>query len=68
MLIAELDALIRDRDVSLTDDYLMFGRSFDGIDHRFTSIIKQEHPEDYAKILQWFPLVELELLRYEITT
>ena len=46
-------------------DYEWFGRSFDGIDARFMGPLKQHRPSDYQKILQWFPLVELEARRYE---
>ena len=37
-------------------DYEMFGRSFDGIDYRFISPIKERFPDDYARILEWFPM------------
>jgi len=45
------------------DDYRMFGRSFDGIDYRFLEPIRTDYPEDYKKILEWFPLQRAELLR-----
>jgi len=44
-------------------DYRLFGRSFDGIDYRFLKPIKDHFPEDYKKILEYFPLAELELMR-----
>lgn len=51
--------------VRLPVDYEMFGRSFDGIDARFLGPIKERFPADYAKILEFFPLAELELKRLE---
>ena len=46
-------------------DYKLFGRSFDGLDLRFIYQIKQHFPRDYQRILEWFPMVEVELWRYE---
>ncbi len=65
MRIDELVGLIRDSGIKLPVDYQLFGRSFDGIDHRFLHIIKKEFPKDYATILEWFPLAEMEVYRYE---
>lgn len=66
MRIAELEDLITREGVKLPIDYKLFGRSFDGIDHRFLHIIKREFPADYEKIIYWFPLAELELMRYTL--
>ena len=52
--------------IDLPIDYELFGRSFDGIDYRFIKPIKEHLPEDYEQIKQWFPLVELEILRNEL--
>lgn len=49
--------------VKLPIDYKLFGRTFDGIDYRFLKPIKEHYPEDYEKILTWYPLAELELYR-----
>lgn len=49
----------------LPADYDLFKRSFDGIDYRFTAPLKKHRPRDYQKILEWFPLLELDLFRYE---
>lgn len=46
-------------------DYRIFGRSFDGLDYRFLAPIKRHFPDDYRRILEWFPLAELELFRFE---
>lgn len=51
--------------VKLPAEYRVFGRSFDGIDFRFLHGIRQHWPDDYEKILHWFPLAELELKRHE---
>lgn len=58
-----LIAEIADAGVKLPVDYRWFGRSFDGIDYRFLRPIKENAPKDYARILEWFPLADLELAR-----
>ena len=49
--------------IKLPPDYEWFGRSFDGLDRRFLAPLQAYAPDDYARILEWFPLAELELLR-----
>ena len=49
--------------VKLPPDYALFQRSFDGLDRRFLGPIRRTYPDDYARILEWFPLADLELYR-----
>ena len=56
---------IRRARVRLPIDYRWFGRSFDGLDYRFLAPLKQHAPEDYRRVLEFFPLAEAELFRYE---
>ncbi|WP_239324246.1 phosphoadenosine phosphosulfate reductase [Snodgrassella gandavensis] len=51
--------------VRLGSDYKVFGCSFDSLDLRFLLPIKQFYPRDYQKILEFFPLCELEIYRWE---
>lgn len=51
--------------VSLPVDYELFGRSWDGLDYRFLKPISERFPADYARILELFPMAEIELLRME---
>jgi hypothetical protein len=51
--------------IGLPVDYDLFGRSFDGLDLRFILPLKKHRPRDYAKVLEWFPLAEMEVWRYE---
>lgn len=60
-LLAELAAA----NIRLPVDYKVFGRSFDGLDLRFLVKIKEHFPRDYQTILDWFPLVDMEIARYE---
>ena len=52
--------------IGLPPDYSWFGRSFDGLDARFLGPLKEHAPEDYARVLEWFPLAELEMVRREL--
>lgn len=63
--IADIRQCIAHNKVELPIDYDLFGRTFDGIDYRFIKPIADNLPEDYEKILQWFPGIELEMMRYE---
>lgn len=63
--IADVEREIRAANLKLPVDYQLFGRSFDGIDYRFLKPIKDCFPADYKRILDWYPLAELEILRRE---
>ena len=56
---------IEEHGIELPIDYELFGRSFDGIDKRFSLPIKQHLPEDFKVLKNWFPLLEVDILRWE---
>lgn len=56
---------IRRSGIRLPPDYRMFGRSFDGLDLRFLAPLKKHYPRDYERVLEYFPLADLEAYRYE---
>ena len=58
---------IRAAGVELPPDYAWFGRSFDGLDRRFLDPIRRHAAADYARILEWFPLADLELHRAAVS-
>lgn len=49
--------------VKLPVDYRMFGRTFDGLDYRFLKPLREWFPEDYAKVLDWYPFSDLDIAR-----
>lgn len=51
--------------ISLPIDYELFGRTIDGLDYRVIAPLKKHRPQDYAKILEWFPLIDIEIWRFE---
>lgn len=46
-------------------DYKYFSASFDGLYLRFMVPIKKYFPRDWEKIVNIYPLIEMEILRYE---
>jgi hypothetical protein len=61
--VADVRAAIDRHGVRLPPDYLWFGRSFDGLDLRFIAKLRTYAPEDYERVLQWFPLAPLDSIR-----
>jgi hypothetical protein len=59
-------ATIEKSGISLPLDYLLFGRSFaGGVDARYLVPLKRHRPEDWKIVLQWFPLADYVVWRYE---
>lgn len=56
---------IEGRGIKLPIDYEIWGRSFDGLDYRFTHPMKERLPEDYEVLKAYFPLIETDILRHE---
>lgn len=50
--------------IRLPVEYEWFGRSFDGLDARFLGPLKEHAPDDYQRVLDWFPLADLDLMRH----
>lgn len=61
--IRHVRAALADNRCPLPIDYELFNRTFDGLDIRFLAPIKERFPRDYERILEWFPLADLELFR-----
>lgn len=57
--------IIAQHGIELPIDYELFGRSFDGLDYRFTKPLKDNLPEDYERVCKWFPLIEADIVRHE---
>lgn len=54
--------------VRLPIDYHLWGRTFDGLDYRFLAPLKERFPDDFERVLKWFPLADLELFRHKMLT
>jgi 3'-phosphoadenosine 5'-phosphosulfate sulfotransferase (PAPS reductase)/FAD synthetase len=56
---------LKENKIKLPIDYEMFGKSFDGLCYRYIKPIKEKFPEDYNKLKNLYPLIDLEILRYD---
>lgn len=56
---------IKSKGHTLTPDYEIWNRSFDGLKYQFLFGVQKHYPQDYARIKEMFPLIDLELFRYE---
>jgi len=63
--IADVAEIINRYGLAISVEYEMFGCTTDRLNYRRLSVIRDCYPEDYAKILRWFPLAGLEIFRYE---
>jgi 3'-phosphoadenosine 5'-phosphosulfate sulfotransferase (PAPS reductase)/FAD synthetase len=61
--IKHVRSALAEHNCPLPIDYEWFNRTFDGLDIRFLKPIKENAPDDYERILEWFPLADLELFR-----
>lgn len=60
-----LVAALKKEGIKLSKEYEWFGRSFDGPVLLYSWNLKKYAPKDYARLLEWFPMLESEVWRYE---
>jgi 3'-phosphoadenosine 5'-phosphosulfate sulfotransferase (PAPS reductase)/FAD synthetase len=63
--VADVKEYLDKRNIPLTEDYKLWNRSYEGLSYRFVCGIKRFYPSDYKKLLEVFPLLDLEIFRYE---
>ena len=63
--IADIRRCLDINKVQLPIDYDLFGRTFDGLDYRFIKPLQEHMPEAFETVKEWFPAVEMELMRHE---
>lgn len=56
---------IAQNNIPFSNDYNTWNRSFDGIRYTFLHGLKKDYPKDYQKIQEYYPLIDIELFRYE---
>ncbi len=49
----------------LSREYDVWQTSFCGIDYAFMRELKAKEPDDWQRVLEWFPLIEAEIGRFE---
>jgi hypothetical protein len=56
---------LKDNGVRLSPEYQAFGRTFDGLYLLYAWNLKKHFPRDYARCLEFFPMMDLEVFRLE---
>jgi 3'-phosphoadenosine 5'-phosphosulfate sulfotransferase (PAPS reductase)/FAD synthetase len=56
---------LKENQCPLSNDYPIWNRSFDGLKYQFLFGVKENYPQDFEKIKEYFPLIEADLYRYE---
>lgn len=57
--------MIRRYGLKLSRAYSIWGSTGDILDYPILKIMKEKAPEDYQKVLQMFPMIDVEMFRYE---
>lgn len=52
--------------IALPIDYQLWGRSWDGLDARFTAPLAKHLPDDYQTLRRWFPMIGADLHRQQL--
>lgn len=65
--VEQVARIIREHDIPLPADYRHWGRTIAAFDYQFLKPVQECFPDDFERIKEWFPLVEAELFRYEMT-
>jgi len=58
-----LESEIKNEGIELPVDYRVWGRSFDGIDARFTGPLRENFPNDFLKLSAVYPMLKADILR-----
>lgn len=62
--ISDIEQALKENDIKLPIDYKIWGRTFDGIQLSFLEGVREYFPKDYERIMEIFPLAEMDFLRY----
>lgn len=62
---ADVREAIRSKGLLLSRSYLYFGSTGDGIDYKFLVFLRDNLPEDYRRVLDVFPMADIEIYRHE---
>ena len=64
--IEQVAGIINRHGVKLPDDYQYWGRTIAALHYQFLKPLSVHFPDDYARFLDWFPLLEAEFYRWEV--
>jgi hypothetical protein len=63
--LAQTLGIIERYNCKLSRSYQIYGSTGDGFFYSDIILLRDKSPQDYKKVLEWFPLLEAELFRYE---
>lgn len=66
--VADVGDMINLHNVSLPIDYEIWGRTVTDFTYQFIVEVRDRFPSDWQRIRDWFPLIDLEIFRYETVT
>lgn len=62
---SEIWHYLKEQKIPITNDYDIFGRSADNLlNYQYLIGVKKYYPDDYKKIIEYFPLADVEIKRY----
>lgn len=61
--VADVREAVKQGGIELGIDYQWWNHSFEGLWYQYLEPIRRNAPEDYERILFWFPMLETEILR-----
>lgn len=64
--INDVIAIILKHGVKLSPEYALWGRTPVAFDYMYMQPLRDAYPADWELVRQWFPLIDLEMMRYEV--
>jgi hypothetical protein len=64
--IKQVAEAILDAGIKLPVDYELWGRTAADFTYDFLAGVRDRFPADWRRVLEWFPLADVELFRYEV--
>ena len=58
-------AVLKRHGLKLPAEYHMWGRTVGSWDYIYLKAIRDNYPDDYSRVLEWWPLADLQIFRYE---
>jgi hypothetical protein len=63
--LADVRAILRKHNCKLSRSYAYFDNTGNGVDYLTLSVLRDHLPADYRRVLELYPLAEMEVLRFE---
>lgn len=63
--VTQVSQLILNAGIKLSKEYKYWGRTLAAFDYQYLKPLATHFPDDFKRIQEWFPLIDLELFRYE---